>query len=132
MYDTELMMIRLLRCGIKGFLKKDIHPEELKLALQQLNENGFYYSSGVAGKMMKLFEMQKDQSIAVEKHLMNDTEITFLQLSTTDLTYKAIAHKMKLNPRAIDNLRDNLFLKLGLKNRVGLAIYAIRNGIVTV
>jgi len=132
MYDTELMMIRLLRCGVKGFLKKDIHPDELKLALEQLNKNGFYYGSMAINKLFKLFETQKDQSLAIDKHLMNETEIIFLQLTTTELTYKAIAHKMKLNPRAIDNLRDNLFLKLGLKNRVGLAIYAIRNGIVTI
>ncbi|MEJ0105243.1 MAG: response regulator [Bacteroidota bacterium] len=31
MYDSELVLIRLLQAGVKGFLKKDIHPEELNL-----------------------------------------------------------------------------------------------------
>ena len=35
-----------------------------------------------------------------------------------------------LNPRAVDNLRDQLFFKLDVKSRVGLAMLAIRNGIV--
>lgn len=40
--------------------------------------------------------------------------------------------EIHLTPRDIDNLRDNLFEKLDVKSRVGLAIFAIRNGIVTV
>lgn len=38
--------------------------------------------------------------------------------------------RMKLNPRAVDSLRDHLFEKLEVKSRVGLAMYAIRQGIV--
>jgi len=35
-----------------------------------------------------------------------------------------------MTPRNIDTYRDALFDKLDVKSRVGLAIYAIRNGIV--
>jgi DNA-binding CsgD family transcriptional regulator len=38
---------------------------------------------------------------------------------------------MKLTPRIVDNLRDSLFDKLNIKSRVGLAIYAVKNGVVT-
>ena len=44
---------------------------------------------------------------------------------------KEIAHKMNITPRAIDGYRDSLFDKLEVKSRVGLAIYAVKNGIVT-
>jgi DNA-binding CsgD family transcriptional regulator len=46
------------------------------------------------------------------------------------MTYKEIADKLKITPRAIDGYRDALFEKLDVKSRVGLAIYAVRNGIV--
>jgi DNA-binding NarL/FixJ family response regulator len=36
---------------------------------------------------------------------------------------------MYLSPKTIDGYRDNLFEKLQVKSRVGLAIYAIKNGI---
>ena len=62
---------------------------------------------------------------------MNDIEIKFLQLTSTEMTYKEIAEVMGLNPRAVDNLRDNLFEKLSAKSRIGLAMYAIRHGLVT-
>jgi len=48
------------------------------------------------------------------------------------MTYKEIAQQMKLNPRGVDNLRDNLFTKLEVKSRVGLAMYAIRHGLVSI
>jgi DNA-binding NarL/FixJ family response regulator len=37
---------------------------------------------------------------------------------------------MALSPRTIDGYRDALFAKLNVRTRVGLAIYAIRTGIV--
>jgi two-component system, NarL family, invasion response regulator UvrY len=55
----------------------------------------------------------------------------FLKLACSDLTYKEIAIKMGLNPRSVDSLRDQLFIKLDVKSRVGLAMVAIRHGVVT-
>jgi DNA-binding CsgD family transcriptional regulator len=63
---------------------------------------------------------------------LNQRETEFLKLVCTELTYKEIAEKMFLSARTIDGYRDTLFEKLSLKSRVGLVIYAIRNGIVVV
>jgi two-component system invasion response regulator UvrY len=48
------------------------------------------------------------------------------------MTYKEIADYMYLSPRTIDGYRDALFEKLGIKNRVGLVLFAIKNGIIKV
>jgi DNA-binding NarL/FixJ family response regulator len=37
---------------------------------------------------------------------------------------------MFLSPRTIDGYRDALFEKLNIKSRVGLVLFAIKNGIV--
>jgi hypothetical protein len=42
---------------------------------------------------------------------------------------KEIAVELKLNPRAIDGMRDTLFTRLDAKSRVGLAMYSIKHGI---
>src|SRR5690349_14992474 len=42
MYDAELSLIRLLQVGVKGFLKKDIHPSELKFAIHSVMQAGYY------------------------------------------------------------------------------------------
>jgi DNA-binding NarL/FixJ family response regulator len=39
---------------------------------------------------------------------------------------------MHLTPSSVDGYRDGLFEKLQVKSRVGLAIYAVKNGIVSI
>lgn len=130
MYDSDQALIRLLQSGVKGFLKKDIHPSELKFAIQSVIQSGFYYSQQVSGKMANLFRRSNGSTTDLERIMLTVQEINFLKMASTDKTYKEIALDMKLNPRAIDSLRDHLFEKLEIKSRVGLAMYAIRQGIV--
>lgn len=130
MYDSELSLIRLLQTGVKGFLKKDIHPSELKYAIHTVVKSGFYYSNHTTGKLVSLFRNNKEGSLRVQNALLSEQEIAFLKFACSDLTYKEIAQKMGLNPRSIDTLRDHLFIKLDVKSRVGLAMVAIRNGVV--
>jgi two-component system, NarL family, invasion response regulator UvrY len=130
MYDTELTLVRLVQAGVRGFLKKDVHPDELKYAIRSVVENGYYYSQGFTGKVVNLFRDTLDDITRVKSRL-NEQQLKFLKLSCTELTYKQIAGEMNLSPRTIDNLRDQLFLQLDVKSRVGLALYAIRHALVT-
>src|SRR5687768_14071342 len=130
MYDSELSLIRLLQTGVKGFLKKDIHPSELKFAILSVMQSGYYYSNHTTGKLVNLFRSGDEHSLTLEKAMLTTQEIQFLNLVCSDMTYKEIALKMSLNPRSVDNLRDSLFTKLDVKSRVGLAMFAIRHGIV--
>ena len=130
MYDSELTLIRLLQAGVKGFLKKDVHPSELLNAIQAVYEFGYYYSSQTSSKLASLFRESKSGQSPLEKILLDETELEFLGYAASELTYKEIAQRMKLNPRAIDGIRDNLFHRLDVKSRVGLAMYAIRHGVV--
>ena len=129
MYDSELSLIRLLQIGVRGFVKKDIHPQELKQAMQHVMETGYYYSSYTTNKIAGFFSKERGQH-HFDNMMLNEIEIKFLQLASTDLTYKAIADIMQMNPRTVDNYRDHLFTKLNVKSRDGLAIYAVKNGIV--
>ncbi len=129
MYDTELTMIRLLKLGIKGFLKKDIHPAELRFAIEDTMESGYYYSGMATNKLVNLLKNGNSNVPLVNNINLTDHEIVFLELVCTDMTYKEIARKMKISPRTVENYRDSLFSKLEVKSRVSLVLYALRNGI---
>ena len=131
MYDSEIALIRLLQVGVRGFLKKDVHPAELKAAILSVAENGYYYSNDTTGKLASFFHKSHSSQTSIEKALLSSSEIEFLKLASTDMTYKEIARNLQITPRAIDGYRDTLFDKLDVKSRVGLAIYAVKNGIVT-
>jgi two-component system invasion response regulator UvrY len=131
MYDSELSLIRLLQAGVRGFLKKDIHPSELKFAIHSVMNAGYYYSNHTAGKLANLFRSSDEKKNFLQNLMLTEQELQFLKLACSDLTYKEVAQKMNLNPRSVDNLRDQLFTKLDVKSRVGLAMVAIKNGVVT-
>jgi two-component system invasion response regulator UvrY len=131
MYDSELALIRLLQAGVKGFLKKDIHPSELKFAIYSVMQAGYYYSNHTTGRLINLFKNNNETNLTLQKTMLSQQELEFLKLACTDMTYKEVAQQMKLNPRSVDNLRDHLFTKLDVKSRVGLAMYSIKHGIVT-
>lgn len=129
MYDDEEAIIKMLKRGARGYILKDSHPSELKAAIDSLAAKGFYYSEMVTGRLMRTIMDEPGIEKAKEDKLA-DREIEFLKLTATELTYKEIAEQMHLSPRTIDGYRDSLFEKLGIKSRVGLVLYAIKNGIV--
>jgi DNA-binding NarL/FixJ family response regulator len=66
----------------------------------------------------------------LEAKTLTSNEIQFLKLACTDSTYKQIALEMNISPKTIDAIRDQLFTRFNVKNRVGLAMYAVKNGLV--
>jgi DNA-binding NarL/FixJ family response regulator len=123
MYDNDTAIIRMLRQGASGYVLKDIEPAELKAALRDLHEKGYYHSEMVTGRLMTSLQQ-------IEEEQLSERELEFLALVCTELTYKEIAANMNLSPRTIDGYRDALFEKLHTKSRVGLVMYAFRNGVV--
>lgn len=129
MFDSEIALIRLLQSGVKAFLKKDTHPKELEFAIESVIDTGYYYSQNSSGKLANVFR-NPSRNFTSYSLSFTENEITFLKFSCSEMTYKEIAKQMYISPRTIDNYRDSLFEKLQVKSRVGLAMYAIKNGIV--
>src|ERR1017187_26265 len=131
MYDHENSIIRMFKAGAKGYILKDCDPAELRAALDDIATKGFYYSEMVTGKLIhSINSLDGSDSQVKTITKLNDKEITFLKYACTELTYKEIADQMFLSPRTIDGYRDELFQKLGVKTRVGLVMYAVKNGII--
>lgn len=131
MYDNESSIIRMVKNGARGYILKDTDPAELKQAISSVVSKGFYYSDLVSGRLIRCIrdDEDDDQDNKMVLHL-NEKEIEFLKFAATELTYKEIAQQMHLSPRTIDGYRDQLFQKLNVISRVGLVLYAIKNGIV--
>lgn len=131
MYDDENAIIRMLKNGARGYILKDAEPADLKAAIDSVLNKGFHYSEMVTGKLIHTIHSMDEEESDIKNTLgLSDRELTFLKLAATELTYKEIAEQMHLSPRTIDGYRDELFEKLNLKSRVGLVLFAIKNGIV--
>src|SRR5665647_2541893 len=131
MYDNENSIIRMFRAGAKGYILKDCDPAELKAALNALITKGFYYSEMITGKLIHSMNTLDENESHVEAIIkLSDKEISFLKYACTELSYKEIADKMFLSPRTIDSYRDDLFQKFNVRTRVGIVIYAVKNGVI--
>ena len=132
MIEKEESIVRMLQLGVKGYLSKDVEPKELGEALNAVMNKGFYYTDFITGKLVHSLQNDNDSnkktSAAIQS--MNNREMNFLQLACSELTYSEIAAQMFLSPKTIDGYRNSLFEKLQVKSRVGMALYAVRHGLV--
>jgi DNA-binding NarL/FixJ family response regulator len=124
MFNDEPSIINMIKAGVSGYLLKDIHPIELEKALDFVIEKGFYYSEWVANRLIKT--ITDDGTPGQLNTKLTDKERHFLILACSEMTYKEIAHEMKLSTRTVEGYRDQLFTKLNVKSRVGLVLYAIK------
>jgi DNA-binding NarL/FixJ family response regulator len=137
MFEDDKAVIKMIRNGASGYVLKESKPAELLEAIKTIYAKGVYINELVSGKLIRSLTAEEDSLDFSKK------ELEFLRLCCSELTYKEIADKMFVSPRTIDNYRvfvsprtiDNyreaLFLKLNLKSRTGLVLYAIQNQIFT-
>jgi len=133
MLDNDTAIIRMLKNGARGYILKDSKPKVFKDALDGIRDSGYYINELVSNKLMHYINHEEAyDGDAVALNSLSENETTFLKWICTEKTYKEIADEMCLSPRTIDTYRDNLFKKLDVKTRVGLAIFAIKNSIVNI
>lgn len=134
MYDDEAAIIRMLKNGARGYVLKDSDISDVKAAIESVVSKGYYHSDLVTGKLIHSINHLDSPAHSSIKELLklNTKEIEFLKYACTEMSYKEIAEKMFLSPRTVEGYRDNLFEKLAVKSRVGLVLFAIKNGIVKI
>jgi DNA-binding NarL/FixJ family response regulator len=127
MENEDETIIKMLKAGANGYLLKDIHPSLLEHALKEVYITGNFYTENVANTLLNsLGEKSNEGGI-----ILKEKELEFLKLSCSEMTYKQIAEAMFLSPKTIENYREALFVKLNVKNRIGLVLYAIKEKIVS-
>lgn len=127
MHIEDETILKMLQTGIDGYILKNSEPEELKVALEALSSGGSYYTKHATSALMGRIN-SKPRIVAK----LTARESDFLKLACTELPYKAFSPLLGIHERVVEATRETLFRKLGVTTRIGLVIYAIRNGIYVV
>ncbi|MFB9843987.1 response regulator [Mucilaginibacter ginsenosidivorans] len=127
MNHNEETVIKMVRNGISGYVLKDAEIEEFRSALDTVRSGGLHYPRFVTNYLVKHTARVAETSPVSP---LRGREIEFLRLAATELTYKEIADRMCLSAKTIDGYREDLFRKLEVKNRVGLAMYAVHHQLI--
>ena len=128
MKDDNTTIISMLKAGCCAYLVKDINPDELEKALDEISMKGYYNADAANINYRRLITQNKKE----ESLQLTEREKSFLQLACSDMTYKQIAAQMHLSERTIDGYRDSIFEKFNVQSRVGMAMEAIRRKLVLV
>jgi len=130
-YSHEDIIIEMFHYGVHAFLTKNIEQATFLKAIDIVENDQYFIYDGLKESIYTQSQLQKKLNTGRHYHLTNK-QIDFLKLCATDLTYKEIAHKMKVSPRTVDCYRDTLLHKYNVNSRTGLVVYAIQSGIISV
>jgi DNA-binding NarL/FixJ family response regulator len=125
MQDDEQSLFKMIHNGAKGYMHKNIHPQELEIALKTIVKEGIFFPGWATQKMYSSFNNPHPNNPA-NPFDISPREEEFLKYACQDLTYKEIGDKMCCSPRTVDGYRDSLFVKLGVNTRVSLALFAVK------
>lgn len=123
MHEEDEAVIKMIRAGARGYILKQSKPAEVIEAIKAIDSKGIFINEMVSGKMYRTISTVDNNS------QISGKEMEFIKLCCSEMTYKEIADVMFVSPRTVDNYRDALFQKLGLKSRTGLVLYAIKHKI---
>jgi DNA-binding NarL/FixJ family response regulator len=129
MMDNETAIISMIKAGACGYILKDSKPGVFRQALDDIRDKGFFINDLVTYKMLSYVKGDEPNSDSTIVSRLSEKELTFLRLACTEKTYKEIASEMNLSPRTVEGYRDDLFVKLHVMSRVGLVLFAIKNGL---
>jgi two-component system, NarL family, response regulator NreC len=129
MYVEESLVVDIIEAGATGYLIKNIGKKELFEAIKTVSEGGSYYCSSISKKLLDRLTKIKFSPHSL-KPQFTERELEVLKLICKELTNKEIASLLALSPRTVEGIRESLQKKIGAKNTVGIAVYAVKNRII--
>ena len=116
----------MLKAGALGYLSKRSAPDELILAIRQVNEGRMYIDSHVSQRMA-LEEFNGEKS-PIE--ILSEREFgVFIQLAK-GMSVNQIAEMLNISPRTVGTHLYNIKQKLAVANQAELTLIAVRHGLI--
>ncbi len=119
-YDTDEDIYRACQAGVKSYLLKDTPKEEIVAAIRAVHAGQPIMPNRVADRLAKRM-LRED---------LSQRELDVLQALVKGRSNKEIAAALGISEPTVKTHLQNLFAKLGVQDRVGAVIAAIKHGIV--
>ena len=125
-------LFEAIKAGAHGYYQKDSDVDDLILAITKAAKEEVILSPELANRVLQEFRyISSTGNTKTGLASLQDREIDILRHVAAGKTNLTIARDMGLAEKTIKNLLSIVFNKLNITNRTQAAIYALRNGLVT-
>jgi DNA-binding NarL/FixJ family response regulator len=132
-YENDIAIIEALEAGAKGYITKNMPKSELFLALEQVCNGYPYFCKTTNAKMIKLVGQSKFNPFSKGKGiLLSPQENKVAHMICREKSNREIADQLFTSIRTIENIRARIYRKMNVKSSVGVAIYALRTGMIPI
>lgn len=130
MHENEQYLFEALKAGAAGYVLKSAANRDLVEACRAaMRGTPFLYPRALRTLTRELLEDARDGG-TLPRDLLTAREQEVVKLIAEGHTTDEIAATLVISPHTVERHRSNALEKLGLRNRVELARYAIRRGLV--
>jgi DNA-binding NarL/FixJ family response regulator len=131
MYEDERFVYHLMENGANGYLLKNSEPNEIRRAIMEVQEKGYYLNNFVNRILLKKSHARQKVVPSLNSEVtLSDKEKDVLRFICMEFTAAEIAKKMEISPRTVEAIKDRLMERFGVKNSVGLVFYAMKNQLI--
>jgi len=127
----EEVVCKAVNYGADGFLNKDASGDELMIAMRALMEGEPYFGQSLSSMIYRSYKRKIIELKEIhEMPSITEREKEIICCLSNGLSFKEIGEQLYISPRTVENHKNNILQKLGLKNTIELVKYAIRHKIV--
>jgi DNA-binding NarL/FixJ family response regulator len=130
-FEQDDYVFGALRAGASGFLVKRTRPEELIAAVHTIAAGDSLLSPSVTGRVIDRMAQQPTPELAAEHKLAELTprEREVMGLVARGLSNREIATELVIEESTIRSHVKRILMKLGLRDRVQIVIFAYETGV---
>lgn len=122
---------KAIELGARGFVLKTLTPDEIVDAVRSVASGGVSFSPEVMDRLViEPKGIRLVEANATRLGSLTDRELEVLRYIASGLSKKEIAERMHLAVKTVQNHADRMMQKIDIHDRVELARFAIREGLV--
>jgi len=125
-YPEKQYAARCLKLGAAGYLNKGADPDELAAAIRKAADGGIYVSPALAETLAAQLAFKAQ---GAPHEALSQREFQVFQLIAGGESVGSIAERLKLSPNTVSTYRARILEKTGTHNDVGIAMYAVKHGL---
>lgn len=131
-FDLDEYVYATVRAGASGFLLKDVHPDSLVHAVKAVARGEPMVAPAVVHRLLSRYAAGPDAAAgAAAWDGLTEREVEVARLVARGLGNAEIATRLFLSEATVKTYVSRLLTKLGLRDRVQVAVLAYETGLVT-